>query len=116
MMDLLRHEAYFAFNQVEFHPHLNQKLLLEFCSLNHVQLVAYRPLGKSKILLDPVIAFLAKKYQKSEAQIVLRWLLEKNIPAIPKASCREHLRENLDIFAFSLTKEDGILLDAAIRN
>jgi len=116
MMDLLRHEAYFAFNQVEFHPYLNQKLLLEFCELNHIQLVAYRPLGKSKILVDPVIEFLANKYQKSQAQIVLRWLLEKNIPAIPKASRKEHLKANLDIFNFCLTKEDRLLLDALNRN
>lgn len=116
MMDLLRHEAYFAFNQVEFHPYLNQKMLLEFCAMNHIQLIAYRPLGKSRILTDPVIEFLAKKYQKSQAQIVLRWLLEKKVPAIPKATSKKHLKENLELYDFSLTAEDMILMDALNRN
>jgi len=111
LRDLIRDEATPAFNQVEFHPYLHQKELWDFCSKNQITLVSYRPFGKSKLLKEPLFTKIGKKYGKSSAQIVLRWLLQKQIPTIPKASSEEHLRDNLDIFGFFLSTSEMKAID-----
>lgn len=116
MQNMIHHGAYFFCNQVEFHPYLYQKELLDYCLEHHVQLVAYRPFGKGELLQEPLFAFLGKKYAKSAAQVILRWLIQKNIPAIPKASSKEHLKENIDVFDFSLSETEMTALDALNRN
>lgn len=99
-------------NQVEFHPCLYQKELLSFCRDHRIELVSYRTLGKGMLLKDSLFNQIGKKYGKSPAQILLRWCIEKNIPVIPKASKCLHLEENKQIFDFSLSKEDTLLLDS----
>jgi len=116
LRDLLRDGARPTFNQVEFHPYLYQKELWGFCCENQITLVSYRPFGKSKLLKEPLFAKLGKRYDKSPAQVVLRWLLQKQIPTIPKASSEAHLRDNLDIFGFSLTPAEMKLIDHLHRN
>ena len=116
MKNLLAHQAYFSCNQVEFHPYFFQKELLDFCSSNHIKLISYRPFGKGKILSDPYLHVLGKKHGKSPSQIILRWLTQRNIPVIPKASSFEHLKENISIFDFSLTQEQIFKIDALDRN
>lgn len=99
-------------NQIEFHPYLYQKQLLDYCHLHHIEVVAFRPFGKGKLLAEePLFDRIGAKYQKSGAQIILRWLLQKNIVVIPKASSEKHLKENLEIFDFSLTDEELFTLD-----
>jgi diketogulonate reductase-like aldo/keto reductase len=114
--DLRKDLCHPAANQVEFHPHLFQKELLDYCNQHKIKLIAYRPLGKGKLLQDPLIHKLAKSHAKTPGQIALRWLTQKNIPAIPKASSLEHLRENLHIFDFSLTPQEMHELDMLHRN
>jgi diketogulonate reductase-like aldo/keto reductase len=116
LLDLFKDGAYPAFNQVEFHPYLYQKDLWEFCRKNRITLISYRPFGKSKLLKEPAFAKIGKKYGKSPAQVILRWLLQKQIPTIPKASSEAHLRDNLDIFDFSLTALEMKMLDQLNRN
>lgn len=115
MQNLLHHQAYFAFNQVEFHPYLFQKELLDFCLSHHVKLVAYRPFGKGELLNEPLFQFIGKKKNKSPSQVILRWLVQRNIPVIPKASSKEHLQENLAVFDFTLTEEEMVAIDALHR-
>jgi diketogulonate reductase-like aldo/keto reductase len=116
MQYLLKHEAYFSCNQVEFHPYFFQNELLNFCRSVHVRLIAYRPLGKGMILKDPVICYIAKKIKKTPAQVILRWLIDHEIPTIVKTSAISHLKENLSVFDFSLSYEDRSLIDALSRN
>lgn len=85
-------------NQVEFHPTLYQKDLLDFAFKNDVVLTAYSPLAQGEVFKNSVLKSLGEKHNKTPAQLALRWLVEKNIVAIPKASSEDHLKNNLDIF------------------
>jgi diketogulonate reductase-like aldo/keto reductase len=111
LQDVLASGAPIAANQVEFHPYLYQKELLDFCQKRQIRLVSYRPFGKGSLLQEPVFAEVGQKYGKNSAQVILRWLTQKNIPVIPKASSELHLKENISIFDFSLSEEDLLLLD-----
>lgn len=93
-------------NQVEFHPFLYQEDLLIFCRENHIYLTAYRPIAKGLVNENPIIRQVAKKYQKTPAQVTLRWLIQQEIIAIPKASSEKHLRENIEVFDFELEYSD----------
>ncbi len=116
MRDLLRDGGRPAFNQVEFHPYLSQKELLKYGHDHGITLISYRPFGQSKLLMEPEFAKIGKKYKKSSAQTILRWLLQKQVPTIPKASSETHLRDNLDIFDFSLSPSEMKSLDGLNRN
>lgn len=105
------------FNQVEFHPYLYQKDLWELCKQHGTRLIAYRPFGKGKLLQEePLLDKIGAKYGKSPAQVVLRWIIQKNIPVIPKASSREHLLENIQIFDFALTQQEEEQINSLHRN
>lgn len=99
-----------ACNQVEFHPHLYQKELLDFCHEHNITLVSYRSLGKGKLVHDSVVKDIAEKEGRTPAQILLRWCWEKGVAVIPKASTRERLLENFSL-DFKLRNEDLMTLD-----
>lgn len=101
-----------AVNQVEFTPFLYQAKLLAFCRQNGIQMEAYSPLTKGRRLGDRRLQAVAAKYRKTLAQVILRWCLEKEVVAIPKAARPEHIRENTQIFDFSLAPEDMRFLDS----
>lgn len=117
LQDLLRAGGRPFANQVEYHPYLNQQELFDFCVKHQIQLVAYRPFGKGKLLIEEqLLAEIGAHHQKTGAQVVLRWLLQKGIPVIPKASSEVHLRENLEVFDFVLTQAEMERLDALNHN
>ena len=93
-------------NQVEFHPHLYQKELLEYCTEHNIILTAWAPLLKVRGYNEPVLTQISNVHKKSVARVALRWLLHKGLIAIPKASSEKHLRENIDIFDWSLTADE----------
>lgn len=95
-----------SMNQVEFHPLLYQKELLEFCKEKNILITAYSPLARGGVFENKIIQEIASKYNKTPGQISLRWILQKEMAAIPKASSEKHLIENLNIFDFILNKED----------
>lgn len=95
-----------AVNQVEFHPYLNQTQLLQYCLYKEIQVVSYRSLGQGKLTHDPVFETIAKRYNKTAAQICLRWLVQQGIPIIPKTTSTSHLKENCDLFDFILSDDD----------
>lgn len=103
-------------NQVEFHPYLYQKGLLDHCRKKKIQLIAYRPFGKGKLIDDQLLKELGLKHQKTAAQVILRWLIQHQIPTIPKASSAGHLQENFNIFDFSLTLQEMKKIDSLHRN
>jgi len=98
--------------QVEFHPFIDQLDLLDYAIENDIMLTAYSPLAQGKVVQNKQMQEIAQKYDKSPAQISLRWLIEQeNVVAIPKASSEEHLKENFDVFDFYLEDEDFERID-----
>lgn len=104
-----------ALNQVEFHPHLFQKELLDYCRQKGIQLEAWSPLMQGK-LNQPGIVALADKYGKTPAQIILRWDLQHEIVTIPKSVHLERIQENADVFDFELSAEDMASIDVLNQN
>lgn len=100
-----------SLNQVEFHPYLYQKGLLKYCMEKNIVLTAYSPLGRGEIFNDNRVTDLADKYNVSPGQLVLRWIVDKGIVVIPKASSIEHIKDNMDIFGWELPAEVNELLD-----
>ena len=105
-----------AINQVEFSPYLNQKELLDFCHTHGIQLEAYSPLTRGKRLEDSRLVSISKKYNKSVAQILIRWTLQLGIVVIPKASTEVHLKENAAVFDFEISAEDMETLNSLDEN
>ncbi len=98
--------------QVEFHPFLDQLDILDYAIENDIMLTAYAPLAQGKAANDKTLMQIGKSYNKSAAQIALRWLIEQeNVVAIPKGSSRNHLEENFNIFDFELSDEDFQRID-----
>lgn len=98
-------------NQVEVHPYLTQKPLQTFTNEHNIVTQAWAPLGRGGELSDPLVVSLAEKYQKSPAQIVIRWHLQNQTALIPKSSHVERVQANMDVFDFEITNEDMQALD-----
>jgi diketogulonate reductase-like aldo/keto reductase len=105
-----------AVNQVEFTPFLYQQELLAFCRRHGIQLEAYSPLTRGQRLKHPVVAGLAGKYERSPAQILIRWALQHDVVAIPKATTRSHIQENISVFDFSISPTDMASLNGLNEN
>jgi methylglyoxal/glyoxal reductase len=95
-----------ALNQVEFSPYLYLEDLLKHSQSQHIQLQAYTPLVRGMRMDDPKLQSLAKKYGKTPAQIILRWIIQLGVSAIPKSSNPARIKENFDIFDFEISPED----------
>lgn len=94
-------------NQVQYHPLTEQREVLQHCVEEDLVLTAYSPLAKGRVLDEQTLREIGARYGKSPAQVALRWLIQQpQVAAIPKASSRAHLRENLEIFDFELTTEE----------
>ena len=111
--------------QIELHPYLSQKNMLKLCQETYnLEVIAYSPLGaKSYLELNmskenqdlsnhDVIKVIAEKYSKSCVQILLRWAIERNTIPICKSNSLDHMKENLDVYDFSLTLEDIESIDS----
>ncbi|XP_075163592.1 aldo-keto reductase 1B-like [Haematobia irritans] len=107
--------------QIECHPYLNQRELMDFCELHNIVVTAYSPLGspsspykkpgKYPLLQNPIILQLASKYGKTSPQILIRYQLQRGNVVIPRSSGREHMEENLNVLDFCLSSEDMQMLD-----
>ena len=100
-----------AVNQVEFTPYLYLKELKEYCDNKGIRLEAYSPLTRGKKLKDSKLMDIAKKYNKSSAQILIRWGLQHEVIEIPKSSKEDHIIENSKVFDFTISEDDMALLD-----
>ncbi|HAF78804.1 MAG TPA: aldo/keto reductase [Maribacter sp.] len=98
-------------NQMEFHPHLVQQDLIDFCAAKGIQYESWSPFMQGKVFELDICADLAKKYNKSVAQIILRYNLQKGIVAIPKSVHAKRIAANAEIFDFELSSEDISFLD-----
>jgi 2,5-diketo-D-gluconate reductase B len=102
--------------QAEYHPHLDQTKLLEACRRRGLIFTAYCPLGRGRLLRDPVLADIAARNGRPLAQIALRWLVQQgNIIPIPRSSDPKRMAENLAIFDFALTDEEMKRISALKR-
>ncbi|WP_407270216.1 aldo/keto reductase [Radiobacillus sp. PE A8.2] len=98
-------------NQVEFHPHLAQKTLRDYCKKHEIQLEAWSPLKQGQLLDDPTLLAIADKYGKSTAQVIIRWDLQSEVVTIPKSVKEHRIVSNADVFDFELSAEDMAAID-----
>lgn len=103
-------------NQVEFHPYLYQRALLEFCRENEIALVAYSPLARGRVLDDPVLIEIGRNHNAGPGAVTLAWLMAKDIIVIPKASSREHLQENFESQEIRLSPAEIARIDGLNRD
>lgn len=111
LTDLLEHGTVIpAVNQIEVHPDFQQKNLREFCAKYDIAVESWSPLGGTKsgnaVLQTDIIKSIALKHDKTPAQIALRWHIENNLVVIPKSVHEERIKENIDVFDFSLDEND----------
>ncbi len=102
-------------NQIEFHPFLYKKDVLEFCQEKRIVLEAYAPLThgyKFKDIKSPQFLQIMEKYSKSAAQLMLRWNIQHGTVIIPKSINPYHISENADIFNFTISSYDMQYLDS----
>jgi methylglyoxal/glyoxal reductase len=93
-------------NQVEYHPRFNQRELHTFCKKHGIQLEAWSPLMQGGLLEEPTLVEIAKKHNKSTAQIIIRWDIQTGVVTIPKSVKPHRIAENADVFDFELSQED----------
>ena len=93
-------------NQVEYHPFLSQEILLKKMSEMDVIPVAYCPICRGDVAKDSVIIELSEKYNKTPAQVTLRWVIQQQSVAIPKSAKKRRLKENIDIYDFEIDDQD----------
>ena len=101
-----------AVDQVHFNPSAYRKALLDACAERDIALEAYSPLGTGAQLHDPVVASIARRLERSPAQVLLRWCVQRGIPVITKSTHRDRIAENAQIFDFELSANDMAELDA----
>ena len=95
-----------AINQLEFHPGLIRKETIDLCREKGIVLEAWAPLGKGKMLNNEELIRIAEKYNRSVAQICLKWCLQNEVIPLPKSQNEERMRQNLKLFDFEISKED----------
>jgi len=93
-------------DQIEYHPGQMQLEVVDFCKANDIIVEAWSPLGTGKMLTNPELMEIAKKYNKSVAQLCIRWVLQNDVLPLPKSVTPERIVENTKVFDFSITDED----------
>jgi 2,5-diketo-D-gluconate reductase A len=109
LIDLIIHnEIVPAVNQVETHPFHQQMETQQFLQENNVQIESWGPFaeGRNNIFNNVLLASISKQYNKTIAQVILRWLTQRGVVAIPKSVRKERMKENFNIFDFKLSAED----------
>mgnify|MGYP002622883234 CR=1 FL=1 len=97
-------------NQIELHPFCQQRETVEYCKINHVVVEAYSPFAHGAIMQDllnnQILKRIADDHGKTITQIILRWIVQQGIVALPRSSNPKHIKENVSVFDFSLTNEE----------
>jgi diketogulonate reductase-like aldo/keto reductase len=105
-----------AMNQIEVHPFWYRKDLVDYCHAHDIAVTNYSPLTRKEHLTDPAIVSIAAHHKKTAAQVLLRWGIQLGNIVIPKAAEASHIRENIDIFDFELTKKEMTALSELNQN
>lgn len=103
-----------AINQIEVHPLFTQKELIRFCETHDIKVMAYTPLARNddRLRKNLILKGLCKKYNKSLAQIILRWDVQQGIIPIPRSSNPQRQAENINIFNFEISDDDMKAIDS----
>ena len=99
-------------DQIEFHPGFTQEATVHYCQEKGIYVQAWSPLGRQRVLGHPLLIGLAEKYKKSAAQICLRYAIQRQVIPLPKASTKERMMENYQVFDFEIEKEDMYRIDS----
>jgi diketogulonate reductase-like aldo/keto reductase len=99
-------------NQVEFNPESHDLNLLEYCKSKDIVVEAYSPLGQGGLIKNRTVASIAEKYNKTPAQVLIRWALQHGTVVIPKSSNKQRIKENTEVFDFDISEEDIQTLNA----
>ena len=102
-------------NQVEYHPYLSQKTLIETARALGSSITAWSPLAQGKIADDAVISEIARAHSKTNGQVTLRWFIQQGVIAIPRTTKVERARESFDIFDFELSADEMARIHALAR-
>jgi diketogulonate reductase-like aldo/keto reductase len=103
-----------AVDQIEFHPWFQRPDLVEYCHESDTVIEAAAPLARAEVFADDVVAELATKYDKSPAQVVLRWALDRDVVPLPRSTSPDHVEDNVAI-EWSLDEADRERIDARDR-
>lgn len=103
-------------NQVELHPRLSQVELRSFCKEQGIQIEAWSPIMRGRLLDNEVLAEIGKKYNKTTTQVILRWDYQHGIVTIPKSVHKQRIKENAAIFDFELTPSEMSQIDGLNQN
>lgn len=87
-------------------PHFTQQDVVDYCKENDIIIQTWSPLGRGAYVADPTLTEIGKNYGKTAAQVVLKWNMQRGCCVLPKASSKERLYENADLFDFTLSEED----------
>ena len=98
-------------NQIEFHPGMLQKEIVEFCKKHNILVEAWAPFSNGQVLNNPVLKEIADKYEKTVAQLTLRWIIQKGIVPLPKSVTPERIKSNLEVFDFEISAQDVERID-----
>lgn len=101
-----------AVNQIEFHPGYWQPEVVEYCKKNGIVVEAWSPLARGKVFDHALLKQLAKKYNKGIAQICLKWIIQHDVVVIPKSTTLGRIKDNIDLFDFTLTDEEIKQIDS----
>ena len=93
-------------DQLEYHPGYSQEAAVQYCQERRILVQAWSPIGRRRVLEEPLVRELAEKYGVSPAQICLKFAVQRGILPLPKSSSPERMRENMDLFSFEMEKED----------
>lgn len=109
--EVLSTDTPICMNQIEVHPYFNQRELRAYCAEKHIAVTAYSPLGRGEVLEDALIAKLAEKYQATPAQIILAWVIARDMIAIPKSTNPDRIEKNFESLDLKMSEEDLQLID-----
>ena len=102
-------------NMIELHPYHSSKALVEFCKENDIKLIARSPFAHGEILpllsTDRDITSIANEHNKSVPQVILRWIIQQGVIALPRTKNKSHLQENINVFDFELTSSEMHVID-----
>ena len=103
---LMQTEVQPMVNQIEFHPGQMQEETVQYCKLNSILVEAWSPLGTGRMLSNLFLAGIAREYQKSVAQLCIRWCLQNDTLPLPKSVTPSRIEENAEVFDFTISEED----------
>jgi len=98
-------------NQIEFHPGYKQNDCVNFCRDNNIQVEGWSPLGRGKVLGNATLKEIANRYNKSVAQLCIRWAMQNNVLPLPKSITPNRIKENFEVFDFNISESDMELIN-----